>query len=270
MRDIRNTCTLLFGLALLLGGPKTLSADMVTTYHENLQDWTSGTSNVRQVDFELGRSLKYGTYEIFNSMAGLNLQATGALPGEGPVNFNSLYLDGSGNTKYNMYIVNPDSSAGTYWGSGMMLQGTAYQAGQETRIRVTLPAGGMTSVGMDLRSADDSGQSFKVILYKDADFVPFFTADSLTTQTPGTSLLHSFWGATSDVAITRIDIILKGNISTATVPILDNFRYGEIAAGTSPIESPTESTLPEPATGPLYLTLGGFALAASRLRKWWN
>jgi hypothetical protein len=245
-------------------------ADVVSTYLEGYASWQDASTSIKTIDFELGRPLKNGTYELFNTAAGLNLQATGALSGE-VTNFNSMYVDpNSGITKYNMFITNPSPGDSTYWGSGMELKGTAYRPDQQTRIRITLPTGGEKSVGLDLRSADNPGQSFEIVLYKDSTFTPFYTAASVSTQDPGAANYHSFWGATTDVPITRMDVILLGDVAYTTTPIIDNFRYGGASTVSGGGGGGTDAATPEPPTGMVYLTVAGLSLLASRRLKLWS
>jgi hypothetical protein len=242
-------------------------ADMVTTYLEGYTNWQAASTSVKTIDFELGRPLKNGNYELFNTAAGLSLQATGALPSE-LTNFNSWYVDpNSGITKYNMFISNPSPGDSSYWASGMELKGTVYRPDQQTRIRIALPTGGETSVGLDLRSEDNTGQSFQIVLYKDATFTPFYTAASVPTQDPGASNYHSFWGATADVPITRMDLILLGGTAYTTIPIIDNVRYGGVATVSGGGGGGTDVATPEPPTGMVYLTVAGLSLLAARRLK---
>lgn len=250
---------IVLALAALSAAPA--RADVVTTYLDGYTDWENASTDIKTIDFELGRSLKNGSYEIFSTAAGLDLLATGALPGE-LTNFNSMYTDGDGKTQYTMYVINPVPGDSTYWASGMALGGTLFRKEQQTRIRITLPSGGRQSVGLDLRSADNAGESFEIILYQGSTFTSFYTASPVPTQVPGEANYHSFWGATSEIPVTRMDVILLGGVETTTMPIIDNFRYGDVS-----VSGGGEATTPEPPTGMVYLTVAGLSLVISRRLK---
>jgi hypothetical protein len=250
---------LVIAAALLLLSSGRAKADVVSTFVDDLSGWQTATNGINTVDFELGRNLKYGSYEIFSTLAGLDLQATGSAPNQ-TINFSGLYTDGGGTTKYEMYVINTPPGDSSYWNSGNMLKGPAYRPGQAAPIRVKLPAAGVTSVGVDLRTVDDVAQAFSIVLYAGLTPTAFYTSPSISTQDPGASYYHNFWGATSDTPITRMDIILLGNIGSTTSPIIDNFRIGTIAGVPDPVgEAPESATV--------YLTLAGLGLIASS-RRW--
>ncbi len=260
----RALALLFLSTLLLTQYAATARGDVVSPYHENLDGWLTDTTDQHSITFDIGRDLLYGDYEPFASTAGLTLTATGALPTE-QVQFVGLYYDALGNANPSLYLVNPDNASNKYWNSGVMLQGPAYRPGTEAKIQVTLPAGGVNAIGFDLRSVDDSAQDFKIVLYKDASFTQFFTATPVSTMDPGAALVHSFWGATSATPITRIDVILlSGRATIETQPIIDNFRYASIATGGT---IPLPTSVPEPATGFVYLVIGIAGLTVARFRS---
>lgn len=250
---------LVIAAALLLFSSSVAKADIVNAFVDDLSGWQTATSGINTVDFDLGRPLLHGSYEIFSTLAGLNLQAVGTAPSQ-TLNFNGLYTDGGGTTKYEMYVINTSPGDPSYWNSGNMLKGPAYRPGQAAPIRVTLPGGGVTSVGLDLRTVDDVAQAFSIVLYAGLTPTAFYTSPTISTQDPGASYYHNFWGATSDTPITRMDIILLGNIGSTTSPIIDNFHIGTMAGVPDPV-----GETPEAAT--IYLTLAGLALIVSS-RRW--
>ncbi|MBX5495623.1 MAG: hypothetical protein IRZ15_09840 [Bryobacteraceae bacterium] len=249
--------------ALLLALPLVLPAfgDTVTPYLDR-DLWEAATSEQRLIDFELGRPLANGTYEQFGTFAGVTLDAIGGIPGVDQVNFVGIYYNGAGDPVYSdAFIINPPAGASEYWGSGNMFRGPAYRTTPEpARTRVTLPAGGVQAVGLDLRSADSAGQPFQILLYDGVSSTPFYSA-IVTTVDPGPSLIHSFWGATSTIPVTMMDIILLGDRITETVPLIDNFTYASVGSSAPP------ATVPEPATAPIFLALGLAGLIVSRLRR---
>jgi hypothetical protein len=183
-------------------------------------DWTAAVTNVITVPFtaQAGSS----AYTPYSTSAGLTV---------GDVNF--VGFTGTPGD-YNLTVYNPAYGPTLDRGSGPSLAG-GWSPGS---LLATLPSGGVYALAVDISSAL---QGHNVL-------ITLSSGDTYTITTPSNSTM-SFFGFTSDVAITNIAFS-----ATNTVSMIDNFSYASI---------PAQEETPEP----VGLVLGATGLAGILLAK---
>jgi hypothetical protein len=189
------------------------------TVYPSRSDWTAAVTNVITAPFTAQAGST--AYTEFNTSAGLTVGET-----------NFVGFTGATGV-YNLKVYNPAYSAPLERGSGASLGG-GWSPGY---LLATLPAGGVYALAVDI-ATEVQGHGVLITLS---------SGETYTITSPTNSTM-TFWGITSDVAITNIKFS-----ATGTFTMIDNFSYADI---------PGEE-IPEP----IGLVLGATGLAAIWLSR---
>ncbi len=207
-------------LALLL--VITVPVMATTVQYSDRPSWEAATPGFTNIDFE-GIVTEQGGWASYSDAAGLTVA---------DVQFIGLVPPSS----YALYVVNPVPGSDYDFESGSLLKGPYYFTGT-SKLIVNLPAG-VTSFGADLMTLDDSNPAtFTVHLSTGEEWTDIATAARPT---------RTFFGVTSDTAITQIDFVLTSGTNSVTYAGLDNFSYGVAdlgGGGEDPAETPEAATM---------------------------
>ena len=238
MRSIYLSCALL-ALSAVPGF-------CTSVFYADRTSWLNAVASPSTVDFENA----VGNY---STAAGFT---TGLLLPDNPAFVGMVVVNGSAG--YNLLIQDPTVSQYYNFGSGASLWWSNL-GGLTTSsvLRVTWPSP-VKAVGLDIMTYGDSGVSYSVKVNNDASIV--YTTGP--TQAWSASPTRTFFGFTSDMAISSIDISLP--LSSSGTPVIDNFSFATSLAGTTgPPADPTDT--PELCTFLLIASgLIGMALMGKR------
>lgn len=201
--------------ALFAGQPLAAS-----TVSPDWASWQGAVSSYTTVDFE-GITTDFVSY---STSAGLTI---------GDVQFVGLSYNGG----YQLYVVNSTAYPDHDFGSGSVLKGPGFVSGYSAILRILLPAA-TTALAFDLGTYDTASSVYTISLN---------TGEQFTGIAVGARPDTYFFGVTSTVPLTQVDVLMTSGVSWASYPILDNFAYGVASTGGgSPGGSPAQ--VPEAAT----------------------
>ncbi len=201
---LRSFATGVVAFAFLLLAVLPSQASVLGTFTDRAT-WEGVTSGRTDITFE-SLGLSPGGFTSYSNSTGLTT---------GGVNFTGI--DGTGG--FFLYAVNPPSGADEDFGSLTILKGPFYRSG--SYILASMP-GGVTSFGLDLMSMLPAGATFRLVL--DGVDIGF----SISTAARPT---RTFFGVQTDSPVSLIRIVIDSGTVFTTLPMIDNFSYGSVAAG---------------------------------------
>ncbi len=216
--------------------PLLLSPLSASTVYWDSTDWEANTSIFSTIDFD---SETPGAYS----------DSTGLITGSPSVQFLGV---SSPLPAHQLWVVDPAVYPSHEFGSGPVLKGPMYDGTSNRYLQINLPAD-ITSFAVELMALGPAATEFALVLS---------TGDQWDTIAVGASPQTKFIGATTDIPISSIQILMTDGVMWESFPIFDNFRYG--VAGTAESGGP-EGETPETAT--LLLVGSGLVFVWMRRRR---
>ncbi len=198
--------------------------------------WQSAAPNSTLIDFE-GLTADFISY---NTSAGLTV---------GGAQFVGVAENGS----YRLYVVNPAAHPDHDFGTGSVLKGPEYVDGYSAVLQILLPDV-TTAVAFDLGTYNTTASSVYTVLLDTGEQFPGISVGARPEM--------AFFGITSDVPFTQVDILMTAGASWISAPILDNVAYGVASTGGGTAGAPQET--PEAAT---FLLVGSGLICFWRWRR---
>ncbi len=224
-------------LVLLLAVTVPLAA---TTVYTDWTGWEAGVSSYNAADFE-GLTTNYVFYGA-DGVTQNGAQIIGQVPGGSPAQ--------------QAWVINPLPNPEYDFGTGSVLKGPYFTAGELGReIQIKLP-GDTTAFAVDLMTVGSEVEAYTIMLSNGESWDNVLTAAGLTPQ---------FFGITTDTTFSEVHLLLTTGVNTITYPVIDNVAYGIAGAVvTPPLEDPEET--PEAAT--VILVATGLFFLWRRLRRY--
>jgi PEP-CTERM motif-containing protein len=216
--------------------PLLLSPLSASTVHWDSTDWEANTSVFSIIDFN-------------SETPGIYSNSTGLVTGSPSVQFLGISSPAPANQ---LWVVDPATYPTHDFGSGPVLKGPMYDGTANRSLQINLPAD-ITSFAIELMALGPAATEFALVLS---------TGDQWDTIAVGASPQTKFVGATTDIPISSIQILMTDGVAWESFPVFDNFRYG--AAGSAEAAVAGDET-PEAAT--LLLVGSGLLFVWMRRRR---
>ncbi len=210
---LQRTMILVLLAVLLAGLPLPAS-----TIYADWPSWQSAVSSYTTVDFE-GITDDFVSY---NTSAGLTI---------GDIRFVGLSYNGG----YALYVVDSATYPDHDFGAGDVLKGPVYVSGYSAILRILLPAT-TTALAFDLGTYTTPSSVYTISLD---------TGEQFSNIAVGARPNTTFFGITSAVPFTQVDVLMTTGVSWESNPVLDNVAYGLAGGGTAgggPSEAPEGAT----------------------------
>jgi len=206
-----------------------------STIYADWASWQGAVSTYTTVDFE-GITDDFASY---STSAGLTI---------GDIQFVGI----SDNGGYALWVVDSTAYPDHDFGTGDVLKGPAFVSGYSAILRILLPAT-TTALAFDLGTYITPSSVYTISLD---------TGEQFPNISVGARPNTTFFGVTSTVPFTQVDVLMTTGVNWESQPILDNVAYGLAGGGGTGGGGPSE--VPETTT---FLLVGSGLILFWRWRR---